>query len=366
MKKTLPLSILLSAISSAAFADTTWISTSSTIFTTAGNWNNGLPSTGPQLGIFADGASIQHTIDIQGTTARNTVGIQFNSFTGGTGFTLKSTTANSPGFQIRAQTSGIGIINNDDSTQTFDVAVKLFTNAGGSGGGQIFNAAAGNIVFTGNNAAQVGTSAYTIDNNGGTLTNTGSFNITIGNAGATKGNIVGSGGLYKSGAGTLTLGGNLDNTYSGGTTIEQGKIVIAKNNAFGTGGLTLKGGTIEATGSFVQTLGTLSLKGDATIDFGNGATTFNLADSSALDWSTFTLNIENWSEGVDSLRIGTDSNGLTSDQLAQIKFVDLGNAPAQIDANGFVTVAPIPEPSTIALGLLGGASLLVLRRRNSK
>ena len=40
----------LSAIET--FADTTWISTSSTAFITAGNWNNGLPSANPQLAIL--------------------------------------------------------------------------------------------------------------------------------------------------------------------------------------------------------------------------------------------------------------------------------------------------------------------------
>src|ERR1035437_596861 len=135
-----------------ALADTTWISTSSTIFTTAGNWNNGLSSTGPQLGIFADSATIQHTIDIQGTTAGNTIGIQCNNIAGGAGFVFGSSTANSPGFQSRAGGAANGVLNNDDSTQTFNVSFTMFSATGVTGptAAQTFNAAAGNLVFSGN------------------------------------------------------------------------------------------------------------------------------------------------------------------------------------------------------------------------
>ncbi|MDQ6632890.1 MAG: autotransporter-associated beta strand repeat-containing protein, partial [Verrucomicrobiota bacterium] len=341
-------------------------STSSSTWTTLANWNNGLPSTGPQLEIFADSATIQHTIDIVGTTARNTVGIQFDSFPGGSGFTLGSSANNSPGFQSRAGGPANGVLNNDDSTQTFNVAFKMFSSSGiaGAGAGQVFNAAAGDIVFTGNNVTNVAGSSYTIDNNGGTLTNTGPFNITIGIPGAPKGNIVGTGGLNKSGTGTLTLGGNAPNTYSGGTTLEAGTIVAAKAGAFGSGPMTAGGGTIQL-GSFAQSLGTLSLTNNPTaLDFGTGSASISFANSSALPWGS-NLNVTNWTAGVDALRFGTDATGLTPAQLGQIIFVDYANAPGQIDSAGFVS--PVPEPSTIALGLLGGAGMLVsfMRRRRS-
>jgi len=80
------------------------------------------------------------------------------------------------------------------------------------------------------------------------------------------------------------------------------------------------------------------------------------------DWNSSTLTILNWTEGVDSLRIGTDGTGFDT-QLSLFRFADYGNAPGQIDANGFVTPVPVPEPSTLAFAILGGVALLVVLRR---
>lgn len=342
-----------------AFGDTTWISTSSTAFITLGNWNNGLPSTGPQLAIFADSATIQHTIDITGTTARNTIGIQFNNFAGGAAFTFGSSANNSPGLQSRAGGAANGVLNNDDNTQTFNVSFMMFSSAGvaGTGAAQTFNAAAGDLVFSGNHPS----GRSTINNNGGTLTVDGAHNVTIGISGATYGDVIGTGGLIKGGAGTLTLGGTAANTFSGGTTLSAGKIVAAKANALSSGALVASGGTFN-TGGLNQTLGTLDLDGSVTLDLGSGASAVSFANSSALDWSTFILNISNWTLGIDTLRFGTDATGLTAGQLALMNFSDLGNLPGQIDANGYVTPASIPEPGTAALFLCGFAGLFIWRR----
>lgn len=61
------------------------------------------------------------------------------------------------------------------------------------------------------------------------------------------GNITNVGlGLVKSGAGNLTLSGN--NTYTGGTTLEEGMLGLGSNTAIGTGPLTIRGGEIRAVG----------------------------------------------------------------------------------------------------------------------
>ncbi len=59
--------------------------------------------------------------------------------------------------------------------------------------------------------------------------------------------IISLGGIIKNGAGTLRL--TAPNSYSGGTTLNAGKILIGRDSALGTGPLTGNGGTIEADGS---------------------------------------------------------------------------------------------------------------------
>lgn len=340
-------------------ADTLWIGAVSGTYSTAGNWNNGLPSTGPQLAIF-DGNYPNRVIDIT-ATPRNCVGIRFDLAPGDNGFTFWSsaTTTANIGMQSRAGGSVNGILNNDDSTQTFNVPVRLFTSAGGSGAGaaQTFNAAAGPLVFSGIYPA-ASTNA-TVFNGGGTLTIAGAFDTTIGLPGG-RGNIIGAGGLTKIGAGTLTLGGTLPNTYTGPTTITEGRVVAAKDNAFGSlSALILNGGILD-TGGFDHSFGTLDLNANSVLDFGSGSSDLVFADSDSQDWDSFTLTIRNWTPGQDTFRVGTDGVGFDA-QLALLRFEDFGNAPGMIDPNGYIV--PVPEPAPTVLGLSGALALLLGARR---
>lgn len=346
-----------------SFAQTTWTAGANTgTYVTLGNWSSGLPSTGPQLSIFSGAALVNQifVIDITGTP-RNSIGLQFDFTAADDGFTFNSSaTVANIGLQSRA--GGVnGIVNNDNSVQTFNVPFRMFTSAGvaGAGAAQTINAAAGDIIFTG--AYPTTSTNATINNNGGTLTIDGAFNTTIGTTG--RGDIANTGGLIKNGSGTLTLSGTLANTYTGPTTINAGRIVANKVNALGSGPLTLSGGILE-TGGYSQMLGTLDLNSGSTMDFGSGDSDLVFADSDSQDWNGSFLTILNWTEGVDSIRIGTDGTGFDT-QLALFRFADFGNAPGQIDANGFVTPAAVPEPSTAALAVLGGLAFLYFLRRRA-
>src|SRR5262249_13554780 len=72
--------------------------------------------------------------------------------------------------------------------------------------------------------------------------------------------------LTKLGAGTLSLSGM--NTFSGGVTVNNGKLVVASNSAVGTGALTINGGAVDlgtfsAGVSMVNLLaGSVSMTGD--------------------------------------------------------------------------------------------------------
>jgi autotransporter-associated beta strand protein len=171
-------------------------------------------------------------------------------------------------------------------------------------------------------------------------------------------------GITKCAFGTLVLGGT--NTYQGTTTIEGGTLRLGAPQVLPrTSTLVLAGGDTRTTGythgysstdptfdtgGYSQTLGPLLLTGPYaglvhTIDFGNGASALVFADSHTQNWSGITNHIVNYKWGVDSLRFGTSSAGLTSTQVGLIEF-ELINAqdasvavPAKIDSSGFVTPA---------------------------
>jgi fibronectin-binding autotransporter adhesin len=85
----------------------------------------------------------------------------------------------------------------------------------------------------------------------------------------------GTGGLIKSGAGTLTLSGTV-NTYSGATTVNAGTLLLAKlnGNAIAGGGLTIGDGTNVATVQYAGTSGDMMGTGAVTINR-NGTLDFN-------------------------------------------------------------------------------------------
>ncbi|PWU18697.1 MAG: hypothetical protein C5B50_08355 [Verrucomicrobia bacterium] len=191
-------------------------------------------------------------------------------------------------------------------------------------------------------------------------------------------------GLIKKGPGTLVLSGASANTYgngsgngnttvSGGTlklsktagiaAIANGSVVVnsggtlllgAANQIASTLSMTLAGGTFQ-TAAFNQQLGTLQLTANSQIDLGAGAGALKYAASGALTWTAgTTLTITNWAGSINGggacmIMFGTSSSGLSSGQVAQIKFSNppgfpAGNYGAKILSSGEVvplTAAPV-------------------------
>ncbi|RYD87875.1 MAG: hypothetical protein EOP50_20040, partial [Sphingobacteriales bacterium] len=91
------------------------------------------------------------------------------------------------------------------------------------------------------NAANVSPALVTFNNS--------AKNYTINSSG--NFGIAGNGALIKNGTGKVTL--NTDNTYSGGTTLNAGTLVLNTASAIGTGTLTINGGKLDATAPTVLT-----------------------------------------------------------------------------------------------------------------
>lgn len=77
-----------------------------------------------------------------------------------------------------------------------------------------------------------------------------------------RNDITGSGMLTKEGTGTLTLTG--DNSYTGGTLLQEGTLEVTSTTAFGKGDLYLENGTV-----LVNVDGLLSINGNFTMEAGN-------------------------------------------------------------------------------------------------
>ena len=226
----------------------------------------------------------------------------------------------------------------------------------------------GRISITGDTSSSG--QGFTVTSNGGeflmeksgqTLTLNGNANsniivlngaLKIGGAGdivinknASQVAIAGKGSLEKVGDGTLTIN-STGNTYEGGTTVAQGKLIVGSSDALGTGAVTVAEDATLSLGASAVSIGTLS--GAGTIGLATGTTSSTLTVNQSADGEfsgTLSGAVSLAKSGSKSLTLSGDNSSLTGN--VEINAGTLVAANEKALGTGAVTVA---ENATLSLG----------------
>jgi filamentous hemagglutinin family protein len=198
-----------------------------------------------------------------------------------------------------AGASGIVMANTSDTITTAGGALTFTTVATGGAitlGHLTTNG--GNIAVTTTGASSIGNistangSANVNATNGVTINNasigSGGLTITSTAASTVNGVISGvGGGLVKSGNGSLTLMST--NTYTGGSTLNAGAVILNTNGSLSTGTVTMQGAKLQGNGSALTIGAKLAIKADTTIQ-GSSDLTFTNQVVNVTTGHTLTVN----------------------------------------------------------------------------
>ncbi|EAV4440590.1 autotransporter outer membrane beta-barrel domain-containing protein [Salmonella enterica] len=175
-----------------------------------------------------------------------------------------------------------------------------------SGTGSLVKTGTGELTLSGDNDYSGGTTiddgvliADNADSLGtGAVANNGELQV---GEGELENTLSGSGSLVKTGTGELTLNG--DNSYSGGTTINEGTLVAASTTALGTGLVDNNATLVLDVDGEVSAVGGITTHSGATTQLALG-TSLDLGDSALIQQDGSTLNVELNSDSVQPLITG--------------------------------------------------------------
>ena len=195
MKKLFLLSLCL--LANISFANTCeWTSKVSRVWSTAANWSNGVPTSSDIALFTAKGTKVNPLLDV-----------------------------------ISASVSGFQFTDTS-STWVIDTTVSSTTN----------------IVLGARGIVGIGTITFNtrITNSVDNVWSNSSGTMTFANV------VQGSGKITKNGAGTIAL--SVANDFSGGLDLYAGQVTVGNNASFGTGTITVGGGSIVNAGSTIKTM----------------------------------------------------------------------------------------------------------------
>ena len=283
---------------------------------------------------------------------------------------------------------GTGAVVND-GTLAFNRTDKMTAGNAISGTGALIQKGAGELVLTGNNSysgvTTIAAGTLTVGDGGtsgslgtGAVVNNGVLAFNRSDAVAVNVNVSGSGALVKSGSGTLTIQKML--SYTGGTTVNEGALVLGYGGANGMirGNLAIQEGaqvTLKGGDSFGYSGGNASVKNvnitGGTLYFGDKAnqtfqnTVFNLKGAVVDGVTGGRMDI--WTKAVVNVKAANKAseirniNVLLRDANPTVFMVERGKSASDLNVSSNIINSSGVKGSFIKKG----AGIMVLSGRNT-